>query len=75
MKKKACNHEYLALTAFGEVSVCRECAIVHLHVLNVTLRFSVDNFLGLADTLTEASKKLRTVAKKKPERRSLTLIK
>jgi hypothetical protein len=35
----------------------------------------VDNFLGLADTLTEASKKLRTVAKKKPERRSLTLIK
>ena len=29
--------------------------------------FSVDNFLGLADTLTEASKKLKTVAKKQPE--------
>ncbi|OAI24052.1 MULTISPECIES: hypothetical protein [Methylomonas] len=60
MSKKPCNHEYLAATEFGKAQICRECGVVHLHVQNLTMRFEVADFLGLADTLADAAIQART---------------
>jgi len=75
MNKKTCAHEHLASTEFGQALICRECGIVHLHVQHLSLRFSAENFLGLADTLTEAAQKVRVAPKTKPKRPQLTRVK
>lgn len=76
MSKKPCNHEYLAATEFGKAQICRECGVVHLHVQNVTMRFEVADFLGLADTLADAAIQARTGGDKdKAKPTAFTVIK
>lgn len=75
MNKKPCTHEYLAATEFGKALICRECGVVHLHIQNISLHFDVAGFLGLADTLTEASMVARALQKDKHKRSGLTVIK
>ena len=74
MNNKPCTHEYLAATEFGKAVICRECGIVHLNIQNLSLRLEVADFLGLADTLTEASTKARRVAKEKSKRQAFTIV-
>lgn len=75
MNKKPCTHEYLAATEFGKALFCRECGVVHLHIQNLSLRLGVTDFLGLTDTLTEASNKARAIEKDKTKRRGFTVVK
>jgi hypothetical protein len=75
MNKKPCNHEYLAATEFGKVIICRECGIVHLSVQNMSLRLEVADFLGLANTLTEAANQARADQKDKTKRMEFTVVK
>lgn len=75
MNKKPCTHEYLAATEFGKALICRECGVVHLHIRNMSLHFEVADFLGLADTLAEASNKVRTLPKEKTKRQGFTVVK
>ncbi|ANE54278.1 hypothetical protein [Methylomonas sp. DH-1] len=76
MSKKPCNHEYLAATEFGKAQICRECGVVHLHVQNLTMRFEVADFLGLADTLADAAIQARAGGdKEKAKRSGFTMIK
>jgi len=75
MNKKSCSHEHLTSTEFGQTIICRECGIVHLHVQHLSLRFNVENFLGLADTLSEAAKKVRAAPKIKPKQSYLRRVK
>ncbi|BBL57054.1 hypothetical protein [Methylomonas koyamae] len=75
MSKKPCNHEYLAATEFGKAQICRECGVVHLHIQNLTMRFEVADFLGLADTLADAAIQARTGDKEKAKRAGFTVLK
>ncbi|MCQ8183576.1 hypothetical protein NP603_20885 [Methylomonas sp. SURF-1] len=75
MSKKPCSHDWLAATEFGRAQICRECGVVHLHVQNLTMRFEVADFLGLADTLAEAAIQARTGGKAGAQCAGFTLIK
>ena len=75
MNKKPCTHEYLAATEFGKAVICKECGIVHLHIQNMALRLDVEDFLGLADTLTEAAHRARLDQKHKSKQHGFTLVK
>ena len=75
MKNKPCTFEYLASTEFGQIMFCRECQMVHLHLQNLTLRISVHSFIGITNTLAEATAKLRAITQKKPKRPNLTIVK
>ena len=75
MTQNPCNHEYLAATRFGKASICRKCGVVHLHTQNLTLQLSVADFLGLADTLTEASYQVRAGQKGQSHLTGLTIMK
>ncbi|MDO9162037.1 MAG: hypothetical protein Q8N35_01190 [Methylococcaceae bacterium] len=75
MNKKPCTHEYLAATEFGKALICRDCGVVHLHIRNMSLHFEIAEFLGLADTLTEASNQARAGQKDKNKRAGFTVVK
>ncbi len=64
MNKKACVHEYLAATAFGQVLICKKCETVHLQLQNLSLKFSVESFIGITNTLNEATGKIMAHSKK-----------
>lgn len=74
MNKKACVHEYLAATEFGQAVICRECGTVHLLLQNLSLKFSVESFIGVANTLNEATEKIMANAKPKTTRPSLKIV-
>lgn len=75
MNKKPCAHEYLAATEFGQVVICKECGRVSLHLQNMSLQFSVESFIGVANTLNEAAGKIMTTAQRKPTRPLLKIVK
>jgi hypothetical protein len=75
MNKPPCTHEYLAATAFGKALFCKECGVVHLYTQNLSLRLELADFLGLADTLTEASNKARGIQKGAVKHHGLTVVK
>lgn len=58
MTKKTCTHEYLAANHAGKVLICRDCGVVHLHLLNMSLHFNVEQFADFAAMMSEASKRL-----------------
>jgi len=74
MNKEPCVHEYLAATAFGQAVICRECGVVHLRLQNLSLQFSVESFIGITNTLNEATGKIMAHSKK-TRRKPLTLVK
>lgn len=74
MNKKPCTHECLIATEFGKAVICRDCGIVHWHFMNMSMRFDVADFLGMADTLAEAAHNIRTGNNKKARSPVLTLM-
>ncbi len=75
MNKKTCVHEYLAATEFGQAVICRECGVVHLRLQNLSLQFSVESFIGISNTLNEATGKIMATAKQKTTRPPLKIVK
>jgi hypothetical protein len=75
MNKKNCVHEYLAATEFGQVVICKECGRVNLLLQNMSLQFSVEAFMGVANTLNKASEKIMTTAQQKATRPPLKIVK
>jgi hypothetical protein len=75
MAKDTCKFEYLSSSPYGDVSLCRDCRMVHLNFNNVSIRFDMDDFLGVSDTLTEASEVLHTKMKEANGSTHLSLIK
>ncbi|WP_394752379.1 hypothetical protein [Crenothrix sp.] len=75
MNKKPCAHEYLATTEFGHVVICKECGRVTVLLQNMSLQFSVEAFMGVANTLNEAAEKIITPTQQKPIRPSLKMVK
>lgn len=75
MANNTCKFEYLSSSYYGDISLCRDCRIVHLNLHNLTLRFAVEDFLGVSDTLKEASQTLRTKMNKTNGQKYLSLIK
>ncbi len=75
MRKKPCTHEYLAATESARVLICKECGIVHLHIQNLAMRLEVREFLGLADTLTEAANRVRVDEKEKTRHQEFNVLK
>lgn len=74
MNQDPCIHEYLAATAFGQVLICKKCERVHLQLQNLSLQFSVESFIGIANTLNEAAGKIMAHSKK-TKRNPLTIVK
>jgi len=74
MNKEPCIHEYLAVTAFGQVLICKKCERVHLQLQNLSLHFSVESFIGITNTLNEATGKIMANSKK-TKRKPLTIVK
>lgn len=74
MNKKPCTHECLINTEYGKAVICRDCGIVHWHFMNMSMRFEVADFLGLADTLAEAAHNVRVADNKKARNLGLTLV-
>jgi hypothetical protein len=75
MTKKPCTHEYLATSDAGTVLACRECGVVYLHMQNMSLRFSEEQFSQFAAMMAQASKKLGAEpAGKSRKRPTLTLV-
>lgn len=75
MAKDTCKFEYLSSSYYGDASLCRDCRIVHLNLHNLTLRFAVEDFLGVSDLLAEASEVLHSKMKETSGRVHLSLIK
>ncbi|MGR8978770.1 MAG: hypothetical protein ACU84H_01585 [Gammaproteobacteria bacterium] len=75
MTMNTCTHEYLAASKFGKASFCRKCGVVHLHIQNLTLQLNVADFLGLADTLSEASYQVRAAQNGQSNPPGLAIVK
>lgn len=76
MAKNNCKVEYLSSSYYGDVSLCRDCRMVHLNLNNLTLRFAVEDFLGVSDLLAEAYNALhRKTEERLKEKIHLSLIK
>jgi len=71
MTNKPCTHEHLISTEYGKAFICRDCGIVHWHFMNMSMRFDVADFLGMADTLTQAAHNIRTGGNDKAKSRVL----
>jgi len=59
MSKKPCTYENLISTEHGNAVICHDCGIVHWHFMHMSMRFNVADFLGMADTLTQAAHNIR----------------
>jgi hypothetical protein len=75
MLNETCKFEYLFSSIYGDVSLCRGCRMVHLDFSNLSMRFDIEDFLGVSDTLAEASKVLRIKMKETKGPKHLSLIK
>ncbi len=75
MNNKNCVHECLAATEFGQVVICKECGRVNLLLQNMSLHFSVEAFIGVANTLNEASGKIMATAQKATRPPPLKIVK
>ena len=56
-----CSHITVAQSQVGKVSLCPECAVVHLAVAHLTLRLTPDVFCALEQLLTQARSLLNLV--------------
>lgn len=57
-KSKSCPTCVIAQSKVGEVMVCPDCAVVHVTMASVSVRFDVDAFVELASMLNEAKQVL-----------------
>ncbi|MDO9104475.1 MAG: hypothetical protein Q7U57_05890 [Methylovulum sp.] len=74
MSKKPCTHEALISTEYGKAMICRDCGIVYWHFMNMSMRFDVTGFLGMADTLAEAAHNVRVGDNKTKQSPVLSLV-
>ncbi|MEQ1529353.1 MAG: hypothetical protein ABL925_08555 [Methylococcales bacterium] len=77
MKKNACTFECLAATEFAQILFCQDCQVIHLQLQTVTLRFSMQSFIAISDTLSSAATRLKAVSHKhkQAQQHKLTLVK
>lgn len=54
----SCQHALLAHGPVGHVTVCPDCAVVHLSLNCVSVRLEVDAFMALAEMLNRARQSL-----------------
>ena len=50
----SCQHALLARSPLGHVTVCPDCAVVHLSLNCVSVRLEVEAFAALAEMLNRA---------------------
>jgi hypothetical protein len=50
----SCRHLTVAESPIGKVSMCPECAVIHLAIAHVTLRLTPDVFNALEQMLRQA---------------------
>ena len=50
----SCQHALLARSPLGHVTVCPDCAVVHLSLNCVSVRLEVEAFAALAERLNRA---------------------
>lgn len=53
-----CQHQPVAASPLGNVTVCPHCAVVHVAIGHVTLRFTVDAFRDLGQLVAQAQASL-----------------
>lgn len=53
-----CRHEPVANSQLGNISMCPHCAVVHVAIGHVTLRFTTDAFRDLGHLVAQAQASL-----------------
>lgn len=65
-KPASCRHVSVAESPIGSVTVCPHCAVVHLAISHVTLRFTADAFGALEQLVAQAQARLGMAAPPAP---------
>lgn len=60
-----CQHQPVANSPLGAITVCPDCQVVHLAIGHVTMRFTVDAFRDLGQLLAQAQASLEAPPREK----------
>lgn len=56
--ESTCQHQQIGISPLGNVTFCPHCAVVHVAIGHVSLRFTSEAFRDLRDLVSRAQAKL-----------------